>query len=146
MAEPTEPEARSIESAFDALEGICAAMSDEQLLELHMIRAEIFKYLRDGGHTDSLNATALTVREVYNGILKKREVGADDNWFQKNSVLSPSVEKAYIFGQKLVRWNRLLELRFWDRLLGRSGPLTKHPPDALCKDAQKALVNWLGRD
>lgn len=148
MARPTEVEAYSIDLAFQTLEVIAEHMSDETLAELHEVRARIFGHLRDNDPANPdviLLSTALTVRQIYLGIKGKREIGEDNDTFHRSGMYFPSAEAAYEYGQKLVRWNRLLELGWLDRLLARKGPLTQIRPDDVCSYADSALTAWTER-
>lgn len=148
MPEPTAHEAFSIDLAFGAIEEICDRMGTEQVVQLHSLRSGFLRYLvrHDPNHPNALlNATALTVREVYLGIKRKREIGEDTDLFVRLG-LHPEVketEDAYVFGQMLVRWNRLYELRWPGRWAGRKGPLTTIAPDEVCGYAITAMDQWL---
>lgn len=148
MADPTTKEVESIDLAFIRLEDVCAAMSDDQLGELHAIRAQVFGSLQSKVPDDQnlvLNATGVAVREIYLGIVRKREIGPDNDTFHRDRMLTPATQKAYEFGQKLVRWNRLMERHMISRLFGRRGPLSSMPIDEDCQSAISSLSSWLAR-
>ena len=147
--DPSESEQISINRAILAIESVSDAMGKEPLAEFQMASIRILAGFMMDDPKDpfaSLRASALTARQTYRGIIKKRGIGEDNDVFHKDDMFVDEAQAAYEFGQKLVRWNRLLELRFLDRMLKRKGPLSDQPLDEVCLAAIAAADAWSERE
>lgn len=141
MFDWTNEEAQSIDAGLGALEAVAGELGEKQLIGLLKCRTQIWRTLRDSEQGDTLrSAAALTVKFVYAGIQKKRQIGDDNDTFFRTGLYRPEIEEAYRFGQELVRYNRLMEQSLWNRLRGKRGLLSGNFVDA---DCQK-VINILG--
>jgi hypothetical protein len=125
---PTNDENAKIATAWNCLEAVTRAMGDEQVMELLKVKTMCWQDIREWYPT----AHALTFAEgralerIRAGIEKKLSIGTDNDTFHFSR--SPvdgdrGREAAYDFGQKLVRWNSMMEGKALNRLFNRKGPL-----------------------
>lgn len=147
---PTTREVQLIESAWTCLESITHAMSTVQEIELARIRNLYFQELSHKINLDlsPILAKCLTMKSIREGIEKKLVVGADNDNFHfhlNTAERSYAEEQAYNFGQKLVRWNNLLERRFFDRILNRKGPLEPDRLLIVLNASNTAFCKWYDR-
>ncbi len=134
MFDWTNEEAQSVDAGLGALEAVAAELGDKQLADLLKCRTQIWQPLKDSKQGDVLRwANALTVKFVYAGIQKKREIGDNNDTFFRSGMYRPEIEAAFRFGQELVRYNRLMEQSILNRLRGKRGLLSGDFVDAHCQ-------------
>jgi hypothetical protein len=143
---PTQHEVDRIELAWGVLEAVTAAMGAEQEYELLKVQTLVFQQVHEWGPEGyaSLLAKAMMMSMVRDGIRKKIEVGEDNDTFYRAG-LNPGFSEAHELGQKLVRWNRLIERRLLDRLLARKGPLEPLRVLVILDAAHQAARSWEAR-
>ena len=150
MVAPTHDEVRRMAAGWACLEAVTHAIGTEQSAELVRIKVACWQDIRDWFP----EAYALTLaecramREIRAGIEKKLIVGADNDTFHYSrdpSGKDRGRELAYEFGQKLVRWNRLMERRFIDRLLNRRGPVEADKLLLILVAADSSYQSWWNR-
>lgn len=149
-AEPNHQEMSAITTAWECLDAIARAMGSPQKLELLKVKTLCWQDVRHWFPPDHALTLAecRAIREIETGIKRKLEIGADNDTFHYSR--SPrdgdrGREAAYDFGQKLVRWNALIEHRFFDRLLNRKGPLQSDELLIILRGSNTAFANWWGR-
>lgn len=130
---PTHDEVRRIAAGWACLEAVAHAIGAEQSAELVRVKVACWQDIQ-AWFPKAYALTLAECRAMYEiraGIEKKLLIGADNDTFHYSrdpSGRDRGRELAYEFGQKLVRWNRLMERRFLDRLFNRMGPVE---PDKL---------------
>ena len=125
---PTEGENARIETAWSCLEAVTRAMGDQQVRELLQVKTMCWQDIREwypAAYAFTF-AEGRTLQRISAGIEKKLSIGTDNDTFHFSR--SPvegdrGREAAYDFGQKLVRWNTLIENNWFNRLLNRKSPL-----------------------
>jgi hypothetical protein len=138
MFDWTDDEARVIDEGLEAIQLAATELGDQVTFDLLKVRTQIWQELRTDNqpaeNSDSLrSAAAQTIRFAYAGMLKKREIGEDNDTFYRTGLYRSEIEAAYRLGQEMVRYNRLIELSFWNKIRGRKGPISRGLLDGPCQ-------------
>jgi hypothetical protein len=142
---PSLPEEEaSISRAWKCLENVVNVMGSEQTLELATSLAKVFgRHQNDEVDVDWITfSKGRAISIILKGIIKKVQIGEDNDSFHQTFWVGWNYEEIYYFGQKLVRWNRLMERLWLDRLFARKGPLDTVKMIVILNDAVARWDAW----